>query len=308
VRPPIEIDTPAAPAYIRLDWRKDEKMTLGTFGEHLKREREMRGVSLDEISAATRIATRFLTAIEEEQWGLLPGGVFNRGFVRAVARYLGLDEENIVAEYAAAAGDRPTVPVWTGSPPAVTPEQPWLAWILAAVVVLVLASGGFFAVRRIFAWRASRRAPQIAAESAKSSPVQPALSSGTGPVPVSIEPVPTPAPDLTGMPRGANSPLAPGADPKSPDASVPFKLKVEAGATTRVTVEADTHRVFEGTMKAGEDRIFTARDKIHISADDAGALLLELNGKILAPMGPPGHEGKATLTRESLKGTAGGGN
>src|SRR6267378_3620935 len=154
-------------------------MTLGTFGEHLKREREMRGVSLDEISAATRIATRFLTAIEEEQWGLLPGGVFNRGFVRAVARYLGLDEENIVAEYAAAAGDRPTVPVWTGSPPAVTPEQPWLA---------------------------SRRAPQIAAESAKSSPLQTALSSGTGPVPVSIEPVPTPAPDLTGMPRGANSP------------------------------------------------------------------------------------------------------
>ena len=308
MRPPIEIDTPAAPAYIRLDWRKDEKMTLGTFGEHLKREREMRGVSLDEISAATRIATRFLTAIEEEQWGLLPGGVFNRGFVRAVARYLGLDEENIVAEYAAAAGDRPTVPVWTGSPPAVTSEQPWLAWILAAVVVLVLASGGFFAVRHIFGWRASRRAAQIAAESAKSSPVQPALSPGTEPVPVSTGPVPTPAPDSTGMPRGANPPLAPGADPKSTDAGAPFELKVEAGATTRVTVEADTHRVFEGTMKAGEDRTFTARDKIQISAGDAGALLLELNGKILAPMGPPGHKGKATLTRESLKGTAGGGN
>jgi len=283
-------------------------MTNGTFGEHLKREREMRGVSLDEISAATRIATRFLKAIEEEQWDLLPGGVFNRGFVRAVARYLGLDEENIVAEYAAAAGDRPTVPVWTGSPPAVTPEQPWLAWILAAVVVLVLASGGFFAVRRIFGWRASRRAAQIPAESAKPSPAQPVLPSGTVPVSVSTEPVPTPTPDSTGMPRGANSPLAPGTDQKSPDAGVPIELKVEAGETTRVTVEADTHRVFEGTMKAGEDRVFTARDKIQISAGDAGALLLELNGKTLAPMGPPGHEGKATLTRESLKGTSGGGN
>jgi cytoskeleton protein RodZ len=283
-------------------------MTNGTFGEHLKREREMRGVSLDEISAATRIATRFLTAIEAEQWDLLPGGVFNRGFVRAVARYLGLDEENIVAEYAAAAGDRPTVPVWTGSPPAVTPEQPWLAWILAAVVVLVLASGGFFAVRRIFGWRASRRAAQIAAESAKSSPVQPALPSAAEPVPVSIQPASTPTADSTGMPRSANSPLAPGADPKSPDAGAPIELKVEAGETTRVIVEADTHRVFEGTMKAGEDRVFTARDKIQISAGDAGALLLELNGKTLAPMGPPGHEGKTTLTRESLKGTSGGGN
>src|SRR5260221_10289716 len=110
-------------------------MTTGTFGESLKREREMRGVTLEEITAATRIATRFLQAIENEQWELLPGGVFNRGFVRAVARYLGLDEENIVAEYTLAVGDRQSVPVWTGSPPLVTPQRPWLAWILTAVVV-----------------------------------------------------------------------------------------------------------------------------------------------------------------------------
>ena len=113
-------------------------MTKGTFGENLKREREMRGVSLDEISAATRIATRFLQAIENEQWDQLPGGVFNRGFVRAVAHYLGLDEESIVAEYVLAVDDRPSVPVWTGRPPAVAPDQPWLAWILAAVVVVAL--------------------------------------------------------------------------------------------------------------------------------------------------------------------------
>ena len=130
-------------------------MTTGTFGDHLKREREMRGVSLDEISAATRIATRFLRAIENEQWDQLPGGVFNRGFVRAVARYLGLDEENTVAENAAAVGDRPTVPVWTGSPPAVVPDQPWLAWIATAVVAIVLLTGGWFGLRRVFAWTLS---------------------------------------------------------------------------------------------------------------------------------------------------------
>src|SRR5689334_4745225 len=74
-------------------------MTKAGFGEHLKRERELRGVSLDEICAATRIGTRFLEALENEDWERLPGGVFNRGFVRAVARYLGLDEEGTVAEY-----------------------------------------------------------------------------------------------------------------------------------------------------------------------------------------------------------------
>src|SRR6202158_4568262 len=126
-------------------------MTKDTFGEHLRREREMRGVSLEEITAATRIGTRFLQAIENEQWDQLPGGVFNRGFVRAVARYLGLDEENTVAEYTLAVGDRPSVPVWTGSPPVVTPEQPWLAWIIAAVLLLALLAGGWGGTTRILA-------------------------------------------------------------------------------------------------------------------------------------------------------------
>ena len=219
-------------------------MTKGTFGEYLKREREMRGVSLDEITAATRIATRFLQAIEDEHWDQLPGGVFNRGFVRAVARYLGLDEENTVAEYVSAAEDHhPAVPVWIGSPPAVTPEQPWLAWILVAVIVLILAMGGWFAVRRIFAWRASRHTGQVSERG-------------------------------TAQPSGQSA------------------------------LPAD----FEGTMKAGEGRVFAARDKIQLAAGDASALLLELKGKTLAPIGPPGHEGQATLARESLNGTAGGSN
>ena len=80
------------------------RMSSTPFGEHLKREREMRGVSLEEISAATRIGTRFLEAIENEQWDQLPGGVFNRGFIRSIARFLGLDEDSLVAEYALGTG------------------------------------------------------------------------------------------------------------------------------------------------------------------------------------------------------------
>ena len=154
-------------------------MTKGTFGESLKREREMRGVTLDEITAATRIATRFLRAIENEEWDQLPGGVFNRGFVRAVARYLGLDEENTVAEYALAVGDRPSVPVWTGSPPVVAPEQHWLAWIIAAVLFLALLAGAWFGTRRFLAWRAARRTAQAAAVSAESSPESASASEQT---------------------------------------------------------------------------------------------------------------------------------
>ena len=68
-------------------------MARGNFGERLKRERELREVTLQEITSSTRIGPRFLEALENEDWEKLPGGVFNRGFVRSIARYLGLDEE-----------------------------------------------------------------------------------------------------------------------------------------------------------------------------------------------------------------------
>ena len=65
----------------------------------------MRGVSLDDIAEATKIGTRLLRALEEEHFELLPGGIFNKGFVRAYAKYLGLNEEEAVADYLEAAGE-----------------------------------------------------------------------------------------------------------------------------------------------------------------------------------------------------------
>ncbi len=59
----------------------------------------MRGITLEEIAEATKIGTRSLRALEEQDFDKLPGGIFNKGFVRAYARYLGLDEEQAVADY-----------------------------------------------------------------------------------------------------------------------------------------------------------------------------------------------------------------
>ncbi len=281
-------------------------MDKGTFGESLKREREMRGVALEEISAATRIATRFLQAIENEKWDQLPGGVFNRGFVRAVARYLGLDEENIVAEYTLAVGDRPSVPVWTGRPPAVNPDQPWIAWIIAVVVIVALLAGGWFGTRRILAWRAARRAARVSAMNVTPS-ADAAGASQQGPADLSAaNSVATDQSETS----GATTVPAGSAPTATPNLAVTdrFELKVEAAKKTKVTVVADKDVVYDGTMKAGENQLFSAADHFQVSAKDAGALRLELNGKSLPPVGPAGHSGKITLTRDALKGIPGGGN
>ena len=75
---------------------------MGTFGDNLRKQREQRGLSLDAISTITKISPRMLRAIEEEHFEQLPGGVFNKGFVRAYARLVGLDEDEAVSDYLAA--------------------------------------------------------------------------------------------------------------------------------------------------------------------------------------------------------------
>ena len=87
------------------EYPNEGKARAGSFGERLRREREMRGVSLDDIADATKIGTRLLRALEDEHFELLPGGIFNKGFVRAYAKYLGLNEEAAVADYLEAAGE-----------------------------------------------------------------------------------------------------------------------------------------------------------------------------------------------------------
>ena len=72
---------------------------MGAFGEKLRKQREQRGLALDAISNTTKISTRMLRALEDEHFDQLPGGVFNKGFVRAYARQVGLDEEETVTDY-----------------------------------------------------------------------------------------------------------------------------------------------------------------------------------------------------------------
>src|SRR6185436_12056509 len=83
------------------------RRTMSSFGETLRRERELRGVSLREIADATNISVRFLQALEKDRLDVLPGGVFRRAFVKQYAKHLGLDAERLVAEFVYAHGEQP---------------------------------------------------------------------------------------------------------------------------------------------------------------------------------------------------------
>lgn len=69
------------------------------FGSHLKHEREMRGISLEEIAASTKIQIRYLQALENNQFDQLPGTVFIKGFVRSYAKTIGCNADDLISVY-----------------------------------------------------------------------------------------------------------------------------------------------------------------------------------------------------------------
>jgi cytoskeletal protein RodZ len=74
---------------------------VGEFGDKFRKAREKKELSLDDVSNVTKISSRMLQAIEEEHFERLPGGVFNKGFIRAYAKHLGLNDEDAVTDYLA---------------------------------------------------------------------------------------------------------------------------------------------------------------------------------------------------------------
>ena len=77
-----------------------------SIGEKLRLEREARGIALRDISEQTRISMRYLEAIETDDYRRLPGGIFNRSFIRAYAKFVGFDENEAMEEYARTLRDR----------------------------------------------------------------------------------------------------------------------------------------------------------------------------------------------------------
>jgi Helix-turn-helix domain len=91
---------------------------MASFGDTLKRERELRDITLREISDATKINIRYLEALEQNRFESLPGGLFNKGFIRAYSTYIGVDGETMVNCYLQEiAGRKPSAAAFAGDTP-----------------------------------------------------------------------------------------------------------------------------------------------------------------------------------------------
>ena len=330
--------------FLRVEFRfpsgESETRHLPSFGEKLKLEREKRKISLDEISSTTKIGTRMLQALEEEKFGQLPGGIFNKGFVRAYARVVGLDEDQAVADYLQASGDAPVAKPETanrdGAPrdaasrdaaardednrisrlEAISdePSRP-LPWGVFAVILLAIALLLSFWSRQRREQERKGAHPVAAKTSARpggDSPPEPATLStgGSG----STTPAETPAatPASSSLLTGAH-----GNSPQSPQASPPnsgtagqnangalspgeFLVLVHAREESWVSVTVDGKFAGSELLEAGSERTFHAHREVSVKAGNAGALDFQLDGKKLNVGGDFGEVKSVTIGHAGL--------
>ncbi len=265
---------------------------MESFGARLKREREQRKITLDDISVATKIGTRFLVALEEEQFDQLPGGIFNKGFVRAYARHLGIDENQAIADFVAASA--PNLPE---IPPEETPVLAAMAfrvpeskkksrsndgipWGIVAAALLIIASG--FALWGFH----SREKPAPRVE--VSTPVQNEQTPPATPEKASTAPQPPPAGPSAGATGAGTLSATPVTNAEA------FTVLIKAREDSWVGITADGKPVIQDTLTAAAEKSIQARNQIVIKAGNVGALDISFNGKQLPPQG---HEKQVkTLT------------
>ena len=157
----------ASHGQVRLVWL--ELKMAASIGEKLRLEREAHGIALRDISEQTRISMRYLEAIETDDYRRLPGGIFNRSFIRAYAKFIGFNEQEAIEEYTRTLREHGE-PEEDDSPKPFTTlvytddggsRSPLMTLLLAIIILAVLSLGvwaGLYFYNRRLAPRTSQRA------------------------------------------------------------------------------------------------------------------------------------------------------
>ncbi|HZF11850.1 MAG TPA: helix-turn-helix domain-containing protein [Thermoanaerobaculia bacterium] len=262
-------------------WDKSGEAEIGSFGTWLRRQRELREISLRDVAERTKISLRYLEAMEEDRFDLLPAPVFAKGFLREYARYVGLSPDEVVNHWLAVqqAGERPE----GEEASAQAGPRRRLSRVLVVLALLLLAALVAFGVY----WQRHRgRTP--AGSAAASSPAAP------GPAGV-FQPAALPAASAASAPPAATPP--PGVA-EAPSEAPPAPLEVTLDFSRECWVEAliDGKKRIAEQRVAGEALRLPAQQKVQLTLGDAGAAEVQVNG---SPLTLP-VSGKGQVLRDFL--------
>ncbi|MFD7585557.1 helix-turn-helix domain-containing protein [Kitasatospora sp. NPDC059811] len=251
-----------------------------SIGRVLSTARIEAGLTVDQVSTATRVRVPIVHAIEEDDFGRCGGDFYARGHIRAIAREVGVDGEALIARYDAAHGGspaskRPTQLIDSGPIKVPGRSRPnWAAAMVSAIVVVVVLIG-FNLV--------SGKDGHIGTGSA-SAP----LPSGSGTGSVASVPSPTVQP-----PAPVPSAAAIAAVPAD---KVTVKLVAEGSTSWVSAVDGSGKSLFQNNISDGQDQTFTDPKQIKLVLGNGGAVHAYVNGKDLGLLGKDGQVVHVTYT------------
>ncbi len=243
-------------------WEKSpDQEPAGSFGAWLRRQREMREISLRDVAERTKISLRYLEAMEEDRFDALPAPVFAKGFLREYARYVGLSPDEVVNHYLAS--HKPADDTESGETPAAE-RRPRRNWTYG--VFLLLAGLLLLAAVALLAYWAERQRDRR--DDAQSAP-----------------PITAPAGAPVAVPAAQQGQAAP---PAAEQQSAPLELTLDFTQQCWVMAVIDGKTNLEELRVEGESLQIPAQESIVLTLGNAAAVEAHVNG-VSVPL--PGGEG-----------------
>jgi cytoskeleton protein RodZ len=263
-------------------WHQPSEPETASFGSWLRRQREMREISLRDIADRTKISLRYLEAMEDDRFDLLPAPIFAKGFLREYARYVGLSPDEVVNHYLAVQQQQSPEEdgirkdqTLVNRPHRVQPQpRSWTYGLFLALAVLVL-----IALIWALAWYNNhRREQQPAADSAPSS--MPAMTAPPGPA-------------------GAQTAAAAPVVPEKP--SAPLEVTLDFIADCWVEVRVDDKPFLSEQRVQGESLPIEAQKSVDIRLGDTAAAEIQVNGQTYPLNGKRGEVREFRIDLETVR-------
>jgi cytoskeletal protein RodZ len=244
---------------------------MASLGQELKRERELRGISLKEISDSTRISLKFLQALEEDRLDVIPGTFFIKAILRSYAKSIGIDEDQVLNKYQEMYtfeeqlqyGESPERPK-----PRRKPVRRHSSVKKIALAVLLLAILGLVLFLLYFYVLSPGTAPPVK-KAAAAPPIQKEFQA-----PPETEPEPEPVAEQV------TEPVA--------EEVKGLRLEMTFVEQTWLHVYSDGQSVWDGIKAKGESLEVRAEREVRLNLGNAGGADLTINGQKARPLGPSG--------------------
>jgi len=278
------------------------------FGSYLKSERELRGVTLDELHSKTMIPVRFLQALENNQFDELPGQVFIRGYIRSIAKVIGAQEDEVLSTYMDINNTAPSID--TNNPSTLnqkhsTPNPKFIFVLSLTVLFLSGIAWGINILIHKFNKDSTESIPTLSKQKQNKTKEEPVnnLSAGNGKINDTSTALTTSELSSTTSAIGSKIPIEKppnnlstksvgdlknlsatvnNEDPaSSTESNMPLKLTIRVKDDVWLNIMVDDSSVESFVLPKGSEKIFYGEKKYLINAGNKNLINLTLNGKAI---------------------------